>query len=76
MLQQKINKIIQMHPVSKRWGNVPGDIANRVALRSYVQVWNKGRDLACEGNEIIRAADKWSHELPTACEVLMHQNVN
>ncbi|KAB2022341.1 hypothetical protein ES319_D07G202900v1, partial [Gossypium barbadense] len=28
-----------------------------------------GRDLACEGNEIIREASKWSPELAAACEV-------
>ncbi|CBI38562.3 hypothetical protein VitviT2T_024263 [Vitis vinifera] len=28
-----------------------------------------GRDLAREGNEIIRAASKWSPELAAACEV-------
>nr|KYP36753.1 Ribulose bisphosphate carboxylase large chain [Cajanus cajan] len=30
---------------------------------------NEGRDLAREGNEIIRAASKWSPELAAACEV-------
>uniref|UniRef100_A0A0E0R997 Ribulose bisphosphate carboxylase large subunit C-terminal domain-containing protein n=1 Tax=Oryza rufipogon TaxID=4529 RepID=A0A0E0R997_ORYRU len=30
---------------------------------------NHGRDLAREGNEIIRSACKWSPELAAACEV-------
>ncbi|MCI89872.1 ribulose-15-bisphosphate carboxylase/oxygenase large subunit, partial [Trifolium medium] len=30
---------------------------------------NEGRDLAREGNDIIRAAGKWSLELADACEV-------
>ncbi|CAN1292646.1 Ribulose bisphosphate carboxylase large chain (Fragment) [Linum perenne] len=44
------------------WGNAPGAVANRVAR-------NEGRDLAREGNEIIREASKWSPELAAACEV-------
>ncbi|KAF9594347.1 hypothetical protein IFM89_030476 [Coptis chinensis] len=51
------------------WGNAPGAVANRVALEACVQARNKGRDLAREGNEIIREACKWSLELATACEV-------
>ncbi|MBA0789158.1 hypothetical protein Gotri_025640, partial [Gossypium trilobum] len=51
------------------WGNAPGAIANRVALKACVQARNEGRDLACEGNEIIHEASKWSPELATACEV-------
>ncbi|TYH63752.1 hypothetical protein ES332_D07G215600v1 [Gossypium tomentosum] len=50
-------------------GNAPGAIANRVALEACVQARNEGRDLACEGNEIIREASKWSPELAAACEV-------
>ncbi|CAN1353460.1 Ribulose bisphosphate carboxylase large chain (Fragment) [Linum perenne] len=30
---------------------------------------DSGRDLAREGNEIIREASKWSPELAAACEV-------
>ncbi|KAL8208157.1 hypothetical protein R6Q57_007569 [Mikania cordata] len=51
------------------WGNAPGAVANQVALEACVQVRNKGRDLATEGNEIIREAAKWSPELAAACEV-------
>ena len=51
------------------WGNAPGAAANRVALEACVQARNEGRDLAREGNEIIRAACKWSPELAAACEI-------
>ncbi|KAI9086731.1 hypothetical protein K1719_031325 [Acacia pycnantha] len=52
------------------WGNAPGAVANnRVTLEACVQARNKGHDLAREGNEIIRQASKWSHELAVACEV-------
>ncbi|KAJ3694857.1 hypothetical protein LUZ60_000234 [Juncus effusus] len=51
------------------WGNAPGAVANRVALEACVQARNEGRDLAREGNEIIRKAAKWSAELAAACEV-------
>ncbi|KAM0011676.1 Ribulose bisphosphate carboxylase large chain [Helianthus debilis subsp. tardiflorus] len=51
------------------WGNAPGVVANRVALEACVQARNEGRDLATEGNEIIREATKWSPELAAACEV-------
>nr|YP_009862972.1 ribulose-1,5-bisphosphate carboxylase/oxygenase large subunit [Anthoceros punctatus]YP_009863062.1 ribulose-1,5-bisphosphate carboxylase/oxygenase large subunit [Anthoceros agrestis]QKD76428.1 ribulose-1,5-bisphosphate carboxylase/oxygenase large subunit [Anthoceros punctatus]QKD76518.1 ribulose-1,5-bisphosphate carboxylase/oxygenase large subunit [Anthoceros agrestis] len=51
------------------WGNAPGAVANRVALEACVQARNEGRDLACEGNDIIREASKWSPELAAACEV-------
>ncbi|CAH1431931.1 unnamed protein product [Lactuca virosa] len=51
------------------WGNAPGAVANRVALEACVQARNEGRDLATEGNEIIREATKWSPELVAACEV-------
>ncbi|XLS71402.1 hypothetical protein HN51_028267 [Arachis hypogaea] len=47
----------------------PGAVANRVALEACVQARNEGRDLAREGNEIIREASKWSPELAAACEV-------
>ncbi|KAK8303077.1 hypothetical protein V6Z11_D04G126300 [Gossypium hirsutum] len=40
------------------FGNAPGTIANRVALEACVQARNEGRDLACEGNEIICEASK------------------
>uniref|UniRef100_A0A9I9DZL9 Ribulose bisphosphate carboxylase large chain n=1 Tax=Cucumis melo TaxID=3656 RepID=A0A9I9DZL9_CUCME len=40
------------------WGNAPGAVANRVALEACVQARNEGRDLAREGNEIIREASK------------------
>jgi hypothetical protein len=36
----------------------PGVAANRVALEACVQARNEGRDLAREGNEIIKAACK------------------
>ncbi|KAI3668515.1 hypothetical protein L1987_88480 [Smallanthus sonchifolius] len=48
------------------WVSLP---ANRVALEACVQARNEGRDLATEGNEIIREATKWSPELAAACEV-------
>ncbi|KAD7116554.1 hypothetical protein E3N88_03822 [Mikania micrantha] len=51
------------------WGNAPGAVANRVALEACVQARNEGRDLATEGNEIIRDDAKWSPELAAACEV-------
>ncbi|KAM3217171.1 hypothetical protein P3L10_026614 [Capsicum annuum] len=51
------------------WGNAPGAVANRVALEACVKARNEGRDLAREGNEIIREASKWSPELAAACEV-------
>ena len=51
------------------WGNAPGAVANRVSLEACVQARNEGRDLAREGNEIIREASKWSPELAAACEV-------
>ena len=51
------------------WGNAPGAVANRVALEACVQARNEGRNLAREGNEIIREASKWSPELAAACEV-------
>ncbi|KAK9663462.1 hypothetical protein RND81_O281900 [Saponaria officinalis] len=40
------------------WGNAPGAVANRVALEACVQARNEGRDLAREGNTIIREASK------------------
>ena len=46
-----------------------GAVASRVALVACVQSRNEGRDLAREGNEIIRAAIKWSPKLAAACEV-------
>ncbi|KAF3622034.1 Ribulose bisphosphate carboxylase large chain [Capsicum annuum] len=51
------------------WGNAPGAVANRVALEACVKARNEGRDLAREGNEIIREASKWSPKLAVACEV-------
>ncbi|KAK1356996.1 Ribulose bisphosphate carboxylase large chain [Heracleum sosnowskyi] len=42
------------------WLNAPGAVANRVALETCVHARNEGRDLASEGNEIIREATKWS----------------
>ncbi|TYI17016.1 hypothetical protein ES332_A08G295400v1 [Gossypium tomentosum] len=47
----------------------PGAVANQVALEACVQTRNEGRDLAREGNEIIREACKWNPELADACEV-------
>ncbi|WJX19265.1 hypothetical protein P8452_08978 [Trifolium repens] len=57
------------------WGNAPGAVANRVALEACVQARNEGRDLAREGNEIIRAAAKWSPELAAACEIFGDDSV-
>ncbi|CAN4097866.1 unnamed protein product [Withania somnifera] len=51
------------------WGNAPSAVANRVALEICVKTRNEGRDLAREGNRIIREASKWSPELAAACEV-------
>ena len=51
------------------WGNAPGVVVNWVVVEACVQACNEGRDLAREGNEIIRAASKWSPELATACVV-------
>ncbi len=51
------------------WGNAPGATANRVALEAVVQARNEGRNLAREGNDIIREAAKWSPELAVACEL-------
>ncbi|PHU07016.1 Ribulose bisphosphate carboxylase large chain [Capsicum chinense] len=50
------------------WGNALGAVANRVALEACVKARNEGRDLAREGNEIIREASKWSPKLAVACE--------
>ncbi|PHT34486.1 Ribulose bisphosphate carboxylase large chain [Capsicum baccatum] len=47
-----------------------GAVANRVDLESFVKSRNEGRDLAREGNEIIREASKWSLELAAACEAV------
>jgi ribulose-bisphosphate carboxylase large chain len=54
-----------LHP----WGNALGAVANRVSLEACVQARNEGRDLAHEGNEVIREASKWSPELAASCEV-------
>ena len=51
------------------WGNASGVVANQVVVEACVQARNEGRDLAREGNEIIRAASKWSPELVATCEV-------
>uniref|UniRef100_A0A2Z4HG48 Ribulose bisphosphate carboxylase large chain n=2 Tax=Cyanophora TaxID=2761 RepID=A0A2Z4HG48_9EUKA len=51
------------------WGNAPGAVANRVALEACVQARNEGRNLAREGNDIIRDAARFSPELAAACEV-------
>ncbi|KAG8474699.1 hypothetical protein CXB51_031205 [Gossypium anomalum] len=51
------------------WGNAPGIVANRVTLEACVQALNEGRDLAHEGNKIIRKASKWSPELTVSCEM-------
>ncbi|MCD9561232.1 hypothetical protein HAX54_020235 [Datura stramonium] len=51
------------------WGNAPSVVANRATLEECVKAHNEGRDLAREGNEIIREASKWSPELAVACEV-------
>ncbi|WOH07742.1 hypothetical protein DCAR_0727175 [Daucus carota subsp. sativus] len=57
------------------WRNVPGVVANRVALEACVQARNEGRDLARQGNEIIREASKWSPEPAAACEVWKEINM-
>ncbi|KAK8962009.1 hypothetical protein KSP40_PGU012288 [Platanthera guangdongensis] len=49
------------------WRNAPGAVANRVALEACVQARNEGRDLAREGNDIIREASKRSPELAATC---------
>ena len=36
------------------WGNAPGATANRVALEACVQARNEGRNLAREGNDVLR----------------------
>ena len=51
------------------WGNAPGATANRVALEACVQARNEGRNLAREGNDVIREACRWSPELAAACEL-------
>ncbi|MBA0817717.1 hypothetical protein Gohar_022422 [Gossypium harknessii] len=51
------------------WGNAPGAVANRIALETCIQARNERRDLAREGNEIIRDASKWSPKLAAACDV-------
>ncbi|CAJ1943043.1 unnamed protein product [Sphenostylis stenocarpa] len=48
------------------WGNAP--VANRVALKACVHPRNEERDLAREGNEIIRESSKWSAELAATCQ--------
>ncbi|KAL2942372.1 Ribulose bisphosphate carboxylase large chain [Bienertia sinuspersici] len=57
------------------WGNAPGAVAIRVALEACVQGRNEGRDLASEGNTIIREAAKWSPELAAACENTMDEDM-
>jgi len=39
-----------------------------VALEACIEARNAGRDLAREGNDILREASKWSPELAIACE--------
>jgi ribulose-bisphosphate carboxylase large chain len=51
------------------WGNAQGACANRIALEACILARREGRDLAREGNEVIRAAAKWSPELASACDV-------
>uniref|UniRef100_A0A2K1RA66 Ribulose bisphosphate carboxylase large subunit C-terminal domain-containing protein n=1 Tax=Populus trichocarpa TaxID=3694 RepID=A0A2K1RA66_POPTR len=46
-----------------------GHMPVRVALEACVQAHHERRDLAREGNEIIREASKWSPELAAACKV-------
>ncbi|KAL0791915.1 hypothetical protein Bca101_008161 [Brassica carinata] len=45
------------------------DLTLRAGHFILIQARNEGRDLAVEGNEIIREACKWSPELAAACEV-------
>ena len=51
------------------WGNAPGATANRVALEACVQARNEGRNLAREGNEVIKEAARWSPEVKAASEL-------
>ncbi|PSO47683.1 MAG: ribulose-bisphosphate carboxylase large subunit [Cyanobacteria bacterium SW_9_44_58] len=51
------------------WGNAPGATANRVALEACVQARNEGRNLAREGNEVLKEAARWSPELKEATEL-------
>ncbi len=51
------------------WGNALGAVANWIALEAHVQAHNEGRDLTCQGNDIICEATKWTPELVAACEV-------
>jgi ribulose-bisphosphate carboxylase large chain len=51
------------------WGNAPGATANRVALEACIQARNEGRNLAREGNDVLREACRWSPELAAACEL-------
>ncbi|KAI3816538.1 hypothetical protein L1987_16239 [Smallanthus sonchifolius] len=66
---QKQKRVFGGGTLGHPWGNAPGAVANRVALEACVQARNVGRDLATEGNEIIREATKWNPELAAACEV-------
>ncbi len=40
-----------------------------MALEACIQARNEGRNLAREGNDVIREAAKWSPELAAACEL-------
>jgi ribulose-bisphosphate carboxylase large chain len=40
-----------------------------VALEACVQARNEGRNLAREGNDVIREAARWCPELAAACEL-------
>ena len=51
------------------YGNVPGAVANRVALEACVLARNTGVKLAQRGAEIIREACQFSPELAAAAEV-------
>ncbi|KAL2923307.1 Ribulose bisphosphate carboxylase large chain [Bienertia sinuspersici] len=52
-------------------GKCTGCCSERVALEACVQARDEGRDLASEGNTIIREAAKWSPELTAACEIIL-----
>ncbi|KAI8018749.1 hypothetical protein LOK49_LG04G00380 [Camellia lanceoleosa] len=50
-------------------GGLEEEFSEESSLIHNSQARNEGRDLAREGNEIIREASKWSPELAAACEV-------
>ncbi len=51
------------------WGNAAGATANRVALEAVIKARGEGRDLAAEGQDILRRAAGHSPELRSAMEL-------